>query len=301
MDRNLLTFLTIAETGNMTAAAERLHITQPTLTKRLQQLEAQHDCRLLERMPRGVRLTPAGYQLLPYARRIQHEFLQAGEAIRSLESGHLDELRIGAGPLFHLRYLGPALCQLMQEFPSTRISLAADLNTRNLPKIREGSQDVMFGTTEHLPDDDQVLFHPLTTVEQGLLLRVGHPALRDGPLHPDRLAGTKWIFYSDGLDNEEMMRSYFEAQGLPPPETVLKTSTFSLGFQVVAQSDYAMILPVQLKPILDTAKVRIVIPDPPISRKVAGAYLRHSSRQFPIIMRLIDIVAEAARAAGEPA
>lgn len=300
MDRNLLTFLTIAETGNITAAAAQLHITQPTLTKRLQQLEAQHQCRLLERLPRGVQLTPSGHQLLPYARRIQHEFLQAAEAIRSFESGHLDELRIGSGPLFQMRYLASALCRLMSEFPDTTISLSTDLNTTNLPKIREGNLDLMFGTTEHLSDDDQVLFLPLTTVEQGILLRANHPALNENQIRPGQLANTKWIFYSDGLDNEEMMRTYFEAQGLPAPNIVMRVSTFTLGFQMVAQSDYAMILPVQLKPILDAAGVTLVTPDPPISRKLAGAYMRRSSRQYPIIKRLVEIVADATREADRP-
>ncbi len=301
MDRNLLTFLTIAETGNITAAAAQLHITQPTLTKRLQQLEAQHQCRLLERLPRGVQLTASGHQLLPYARRIQHEFLQAAEAIRSFESGHLDELRIGSGPLFQMRYLASALCQLMAEFPQTSITLSTDLNTTNLPKIREGNLDLMFGTTEHLADDDQVQFIPLTTVEQGILLRANHPALTEKLLHPRHLANTKWIFYSDGLDNEEMMRTYFEAQGLPSPDIVMRISTFTLGFQLVAQSDYAMLLPVQLKPILDAEGVTLVTPDPAISRKLAGAYMRRSSRRYPVIERLVEIVAEATREADETA
>lgn len=301
MDRNLLAFITIAETRNITAAAAQLHITQPTLTKRLQQLEAQHKCRLVDRLPRGVQLTPSGQQLLPYARRIQHEFLQATEAVRSFESGHLDELRIGSGPLFQMRYLGSALCKLMSEFPKTSITLSTDLNTTNLPKIREGNLDLMFGTTEHLADDDQVMFLPLTTVEQGILLRADHPALNENPLHPRHLADTKWIFYSDGLDNEELMRTYFEAQGLPEPNIVMRISTFTLGFQLVAQSDYAMILPVQLKPILDANNVRLITPDPPISRKLAGAHMRRSSRQYPIINRLVEIVADATRQAGEPA
>lgn len=301
MDRNLLTFLTIAETGNITAAAAQLHITQPTLTKRLQQLEAQHKCRLVERLPRGVQLTPSGHQLLPYAHRIQHEFLQATEAVRSFESGHLDELRIGSGPLFQMRYLGSALCKLMSEFPKTSITLSTDLNTTNLPKIREGKLDLMFGTTEHLGDDDQVMFLPLTTVEQGILLRADHPALVENPLHPRHLVDTQWIFYSDGLDNEELMRTYFEAQGLPAPNIIMRISTFTLGFQLVAQSDYAMILPVQLEPILDANRVRLVTPEPPISRKLAGAYMRRSSRQYPIINRLVEIVADATREAGETA
>ena len=140
MDRNLITFVVLAETGNMTAAAERLNITQPTLTKRLQQLELHYHCKLFERLPRGVNLTPLGEVLLPFARSIKETYLQADEALDAVQSDHLEEIRVGAGPLFHLRYLGKAFETLREEFPNTRIRLTADLNSRNLPSLRSGSK-----------------------------------------------------------------------------------------------------------------------------------------------------------------
>ena len=116
MDRNLITFVVLAETGNMTAAAERLNITQPTLTKRLQQLELHYHCKLFERLPRGVNLTPLGEVLLPFARSIKETYLQADEALDAVQSDHLEEIRVGAGPLFHLRYLGKALRRSARNF-----------------------------------------------------------------------------------------------------------------------------------------------------------------------------------------
>jgi len=290
MDRNLITFVVLAETGNMTAAAERLNITQPTLTKRLQQLELHYHCKLFERLPRGVKLTPLGEALLPFARSIKETYLQADEALDAVQSDHLEEIRVGAGPLFHLRYLGKAFETLREEFPNTRIRLTADLNSRNLPGLRSGSLDLVFGTNQYLGPSDHVRFVPLTMVDQGLVVSVDHPLTKLHVVDPVSLQKINWIVYSDTADNEEMMIAYFSSQGLSPPNIVVETTSFSLGLQMVADSPLTMTIPVQLEPILDQSRLKVLQPDPPISRKAAGAFVRNSSMGFPAIARLIEIV-----------
>lgn len=63
-------FVAIAEEGHLGRAAERLHISQPPLTRQLKNLEAELGAVLFERTPRGMRLLPAGETLLGHARKI---------------------------------------------------------------------------------------------------------------------------------------------------------------------------------------------------------------------------------------
>ena len=68
---SLEAFLAIAETGSFSAAGERLHLTQPAVSKRIAVLEAQLGRRLFDRIGREVALTEAGRALLPRAGRIR--------------------------------------------------------------------------------------------------------------------------------------------------------------------------------------------------------------------------------------
>lgn len=78
----LASFVVVAEEGAIVRAALRLHITQPPLTRRIQQLEDELGTPLFERLPRGVRLTPAGERLLPRARAILAAVDEARDALR---------------------------------------------------------------------------------------------------------------------------------------------------------------------------------------------------------------------------
>ena len=294
MDKNLLTFLIVAETENITAAAERLNITQPTLTKRLQQLEIAYASKLFERQPRGVKLTQFGIQLLPHAKRIEHAYLQAQEELAALQSGHLEELRVGAGPLFHLRYLAPAFGILRKEFPNTQISLMADVNSANLPKLWRGHLDIVFGFSEHVEGGDQISFLNLTSVEVGLAISTSHPLAQKPAINVSELGDMQWTVYTDTPDNEDLVRAHFMSQGLAPPRFAIQSTSFALGLQMVADGDFIMPMPIQLREIVNSDKVSIVRTSPPISHRSSGAYVRHSSLQYPIVSRLIEIVKEAA-------
>jgi len=77
----LQTFLAVLETGNLNKAAERLHVTQSTVTARLDALEGALGCQLLVRSRRGTRMTRAGFELRPHAELLVNGWAQARKAI----------------------------------------------------------------------------------------------------------------------------------------------------------------------------------------------------------------------------
>lgn len=79
----LRSFVVVAEEGAVVRAARRLHISQPPLTRKIHRLEDELGAPLFERLPRGVRLTPAGEALLPHALRILDAVDAAAAAVRA--------------------------------------------------------------------------------------------------------------------------------------------------------------------------------------------------------------------------
>mgnify|MGYP000527697739 CR=1 FL=1 len=96
MDTQALTaFLSVAELQSFSEAAEKLHLTQPAVSKRIATLEKQLDCRLFDRIGRHVHLTEAGRSLLPVAQRVLQELRNARRQINDLRGTVAGRLTMG--------------------------------------------------------------------------------------------------------------------------------------------------------------------------------------------------------------
>lgn len=93
--RHLRYFLAVAENTHFTKAAQKLHVTQPTLSHQIRQLEGQLDLPLFDRVGRRVKLTAAGELLLPHARRVLSELKDAQNALGELHGLKRGELKVG--------------------------------------------------------------------------------------------------------------------------------------------------------------------------------------------------------------
>jgi DNA-binding transcriptional LysR family regulator len=292
VDRNLRAFLAIAAAGNLTAAGERVGLTQPSLTKRLNNLEGMLGCRLFDRHRRGMTLTTAGRHFLRHARRIEQEYLQAGEELRGLEAAGLDVLRVGAGPLFHLRYVAPVFAAVRQRFPLLRLELLADNNNRTIPMLVRGDLDIVLGVIEPVDAESMLVVKPMTDVEHGVVVQAGGKLERAGRLCPEMLGAAQWIAYSDDRDAGRWLNEYFAKHNLGAPTIAARTSSFATGLHLVQTAGLAMMAPVQLSGMIESSGLRVVSVEPPLTRLTAGAYVRESSIGFPAVKLFLDELAQ---------
>ncbi|WP_223529384.1 LysR family transcriptional regulator [Pseudomonas sp. BF-B-26] len=130
------TFVYVVETGSFSAAARRLNIGQPAVSKAIAQLEARLAVRLLLRSPRGLTPTEAGLAFFERSKRAIEEADEADNAARGAASGLTGNLRICAAVTFGRLHIVPHLGPFLDQNPGLNIDLMLD--DRNVNLVEEG-------------------------------------------------------------------------------------------------------------------------------------------------------------------
>ncbi|MCY1518010.1 HTH-type transcriptional regulator YofA [compost metagenome] len=142
LDHSLLrSFLAVADCGNFTRAAERLHLTQSTVSQQVRRLEENLACRLLDRSARQVLVTPEGERLQSYARRILALHDEAEEVLRNQQSEGV--LRLGVPEDFAAERLMPLLAEFAETHPLVRLEVTSGLSPELLRLYRGGEFDLL--------------------------------------------------------------------------------------------------------------------------------------------------------------
>jgi LysR family nitrogen assimilation transcriptional regulator len=122
--KQLRTFLAIVETGNVTRAAELLHIVQPAVSRQLRLLEEDVGSALFDRTRRGMQLTKAGKTLVEYARRALNELDRARAEISPTQVGISGIVTIGLLPSTSDLLAGPLVSRIARKYPGVKIRIA---------------------------------------------------------------------------------------------------------------------------------------------------------------------------------
>lgn len=119
--RHIRYFLAVTEHRNFTRAAEALHVSQPTLSQQIRQLEDALGAQLLDRSGRSIRLTDAGKAYAQYARRALQDLDAGKRAIHDARDLTRGELRLAMTPTFTAYLMGPLLARFNSAYPGIDI------------------------------------------------------------------------------------------------------------------------------------------------------------------------------------
>jgi DNA-binding transcriptional LysR family regulator len=222
--RHLRYFIAVAELGNISKAAQQLHIAQPPLSRQIRQLEDEIGVELLLRNKRGVELTNAGAVFLKRARKLIAEADRASAAARQARNGHSGLVRIGIAS-----GLGGIASQIMdahkRRFPAVEIQCKDVFSSLQNGALRKREVDVGFMRP---PVDAQKLESQVLFEEKFLaVLPREHPLAKRRTLRlRDVIAEPLIIFarrYSTGL--YDAILDLYRKQGLSPHLTLTHTET----------------------------------------------------------------------------
>lgn len=171
--RHITSFLVLAEELHFGRSAARLHISQPSLSLQLQQLERRVGVRLVARTSHTVQLTPAGEAFRRETRPLLGQLDRAVQAARQAGPAAGGQLRIGFNFPAGQRVLVPALALMRDRYPRVRTSLVQRHTCGQLTELRNGRLDIAFvyGTCA----EDGVCQRPVLTVPVVGICSAEHP------------------------------------------------------------------------------------------------------------------------------
>lgn len=147
-------FKEVAETGNISAAAKNLYISQSAVSQSVKQLETALQARLFSRSPRGVTLTGEGQMLYDYVRSALGLLATGEDKLSQAQQLLLGTLIIGASDTVTGQFLTPYLDAFHREHPGIRLKIVSGRSAKVLSLLKSGSVDIAFASTpsdrEHL-------------------------------------------------------------------------------------------------------------------------------------------------------
>src|SRR5258706_3805585 len=212
--RGLQAFIAVAESGGFGRAAKALHIPQPGLTRRLQNLEASLGVRLVERTTRSLALTPLGRDFLPQARRLVSELGAALAEIRDSGKAQRGEITIACVPTVGVQYLPRIIQQYSARHPGNRIRILDHASFRVAEAVLR--REAEFGITLMGSHDPALASIPLLKDRFVLVCRRDHPLAKKKRLAWRELEAYPLIYSGLESGNRQLLDAALGARGLHP-------------------------------------------------------------------------------------
>ncbi|ECB8830313.1 LysR family transcriptional regulator [Salmonella enterica subsp. enterica serovar 4,[5],12:i:-] len=240
--RHLHTFVAIAQQGTLGRAAETLNLSQPALSKTLNELEQLTGTRLFERGRLGAQLTVPGEQFLTHAVKVLDALNTAGQALNRKEDASADVVRVGALPTAALGILPAAIGRFHQQQKSTSLQVATMNNTMLLAGLKSGEIDLGIGRMSD-PELMGGLNYELLFLESlKLVVRPGHPLLQE-TITLSRVMEWPVVVSPKGTVPRQNAEALLQSQGCKMPAGCIETLSASLSRQLTVDYDYVWFVP----------------------------------------------------------
>ena len=240
--RHLHTFVAVAQQGTLGRAAETLNLSQPALSKTLNELEQLTGTRLFERGRLGAQLTLVGEQFLTHAVKVLDALNTAGQALNRKEGLSNDIVRIGALPTAALGILPSVIGQFHQQQKDITLQVATMNNTMLLAGLKSGVIDIGIGRMSD-PELMSGLNYELLFLESlKLVVRPGHPLLQE-TVTLSRVMEWPVVVSPKGTLPRQNAEALLQSQGCKIPTGCIETLSASLSRQLTVDYDYVWFVP----------------------------------------------------------
>lgn len=223
-------FYYVCAEGSLTAAAQRLCISQPAVSQAVRQLEKEAGVRLFLRTSKGVRLTREGELLFRYVKTGVEQLLEGSRMLDRMLDMDMGEVRIGASDMTLQFFLLPFLEQFHKEYPRIKVTVTNAPTPETIRSLEEGKIDFGVVTT---PFSCQSAIHqmPVKSIETVFIAGNSFSELMGKKLEYDTLGSLPCIFLEKNTSTRAFMDQFLKEKGIElTPEFELATSDMIVQF-----------------------------------------------------------------------
>ena len=210
--KQLLTFVTVVETGGFTMAARNLYMTQPAISWQIKSLEEDVGFKLIERGERTICLTEAGKLFFRNARKILNQYEALNNEIRQYKNLEKGRLKIGASTIPGEYVLPEYIGGFKRGFPGVDISMEIADSDSIMEKILD--EEIGLGIVGMKPQDPSLVAEPFLEDRLQLVAAPDHPLCSGEPVPLKDVLGEKLILREDGSGTRAELLSALKKSGV---------------------------------------------------------------------------------------
>jgi LysR family transcriptional regulator of abg operon len=270
--------IAVSEAGSLRAAARRIGISQPAMSKSLAELEREFQAQLLTRTSRGVALTAAGRAFVARARVVQGELRKVQEDLAALRGGTEGTVAFGIGPAVGLPLVPGAMARFRAERPRAQVRIREGMRNALLPLVRDETLD--FAVTERVAEiaEPGIHFRPLLRLELVVAARKGHPLAR-----------------ATSLSGGALERA-FSAAGLSSPNGLVHCESYVTALSLIARTDLlGLLLPEIIEEPMAHRYIQRIHVRESIPRPRIGIFTRADTPLSPTAALMVQALVGVAR------
>lgn len=268
---NLNAFIAVAETSSFSGAGERLHLTQPAISKRIAGLEQQLNVRLFDRLGREVSLTEAGRALLPRAYQILNVLDDTRRALTNLTGEVSGRLTLATSHHIGLHRLPPVLRTFTRLYPQVALDIQFLDSEIAYEEILHGRAELAVITLAPTP---HTLVRAVAVWEDPLdfVAAPEHPLANSGPVSLEDIVRYPAVFPGGNTFTHHIVSGLCETRGLKP-DIAMSTNYLETIKMMVSIGLAWSVLP---RTMLDDQVARIPLPGIQLNRQLG--YILHTER-----------------------
>jgi|GEM_PF-2608479 len=236
--KGLLAFVAIAEHGSINRAAQAMNISQPSLTRTLQQFEAIIGGPVFDRKAKGVALNELGKRLLAHAQTIRAETVNVTRTIEAFRHEKRRQLHIGAVTAHPLVQFAEAVVEFMREEPDLFIRITHGSPEELMELLRQGTIEMVFGPVITGPDAkglvQDTIYHDVINIYCGPDCAIAHVSQAS----LDDLSAAHWILPPVGTLARSKLSELFTETGRPDPVLAIEVENVPMRRSLVMRSQY---------------------------------------------------------------